>query len=52
MQKRIFFHILLFILPFFVSAQSTGKDWYKKGMELKDKHDYENALSAFKKAIS
>jgi tetratricopeptide (TPR) repeat protein len=48
MQKRIFFHTLLLVFPFIVSAQSTGKDWYKKGIELKDKDDYQNALAAFK----
>lgn len=52
MQKRIFFHALLFLFPIILSAQSTAKDWYKKGIELKEKHDYENALAAFKNAIT
>ena len=52
MQKKIFFHTLLFMLPFVVSAQSTAKEWYKKGMELKDKKDYENAFTAFKNVIA
>ena len=52
MQKRIFFHTMLLVFPFIVSAQSTARDWYKKGMELKDKHDYEKALAAFKNAIN
>ena len=52
MQKRIFFYTLLFILPFVASAQSTAKEWYKKGTELKDKKDYENAFVAFKNVIA
>lgn len=51
MQKRIFLHLLLFVFPFVVSAQSSAKEWYKKGMESKDKSDYENALASFKMAI-
>ena len=34
------------------SAQSTAKEWYNKGIELKGKQDYEGALAAFKNAIS
>lgn len=52
MQKRIIFHTVLFVFPFIVSAQSTAKDWYKKGMELKGKDDYKSALAAFKNAIT
>jgi tetratricopeptide (TPR) repeat protein len=52
MLKRIFFHTLLFVFPFIVSGQSAAKDWYKKGIELKDKEDYGNALVAFKNAIN
>jgi len=52
MQKRFFFHILLILFPFIASTQTTAKDWYKKGVELIDKQDYENALGAFKNAIS
>ena len=52
MQKRFFFHILLIVSPFIASTQTTAKDWYKKGVELIDKQDYENALDAFKNAIS
>lgn len=52
MQKKFFFHILLIISPFIASTQTTAKDWYKKGVELIDKQDYENALAAFKNAIS
>jgi tetratricopeptide (TPR) repeat protein len=43
---------LFLVFPFIVSAQSTAKDWYNKGIELKDKKDYENALDAFKNAIA
>ena len=52
MQKRTIFHTVLFLFPFIVSAQSTAKEWYKKGMELKNKDDYKNALTAFKSAIT
>ena len=52
MQKRILLPIFLFISPFVVFAQSTAKEWYNKGMELKDKKDYENAFDAFKNAIA
>jgi len=52
MKRGLFFPILLFILPFIVSAQSTAKEWYTKGIELKGKQDYEGALAAFKNAIS
>jgi tetratricopeptide (TPR) repeat protein len=52
MKRKIFFPILLFIIPFIVSSQSTAKEWYSKGVELKGKKDYEGALTAFKNAIS
>jgi tetratricopeptide (TPR) repeat protein len=52
MKRKILFPILLFIIPFIVSAQSTAKEWYSKGIELKDKKDYESALTAFKNTIS
>src|SRR5215212_673422 len=51
MKRKIFFPTL-FILPFIISAQSTAKEWYIKGLELKGKQDYEGALAAFKNAIS
>lgn len=52
MKRHIFFSILLFVFPFIISAQSTAKEWYNKGIELRDKHDYEGALAAFKNAIA
>jgi tetratricopeptide (TPR) repeat protein len=52
MQKKFFFHVLLIVLPFIASTQTTAKDWYKKGVELINKQDYENALAAFKNSIS
>ena len=51
-MRSILFSTLLIVLPFIVPAQSTAKEWYIKGIELKDKHDYEAALTAFKNAIS
>ena len=51
MKRRIFFPILLFIFPFIVFAQSTAKEWYSRGVELKGKKDYDGALAAFKSAI-
>jgi len=52
MKKKILFPLFLFVFPFIVSAQSTAKEWYNKGIELKGKQDYERALAAFKNAIS
>ena len=52
MQKRTIFNTFLFVFPFIVSAQSTAKDWYRKGIELKHKDDYKNALATFKNAIT
>jgi len=52
MKRKIFFPFLLFVFPFFITAQSTAKEWYNKGIELKGKQDYEGALAAFKNAIS
>ena len=52
MKRKIFFPTLLFIFPFIISAQSTAKEWYNKGIELKGKQDYAGALAAFKNAIS
>jgi tetratricopeptide (TPR) repeat protein len=52
MKRKIFFPILFFVIPFIGSSQSTAKEWYSKGIELKDKKDYESALTAFKSAIS
>ena len=43
MKRKILFPILLFIVPFIVSSQSTAKEWYSKGVELKGKKDYEEA---------
>jgi hypothetical protein len=51
MKRKVLFPLLLFIFPFIVSSQSTAKEWYSKGMELKGKKDYEGALAAFKSAI-
>ena len=52
MKRKILFPTLLFVFPFIISAQSTAKEWYNKGIELKNKQDYEGALAAFKNAIS
>lgn len=52
MLKRISFPTLLMIFSFYVSAQSTAKGWYTKGLELREKRDYENALTAFKSVIA
>ena len=52
MKRKIFFPILFFAFPFVLSAQSTAKEWFTKGIELKNKHDYNGALAAFKNAIS
>jgi tetratricopeptide (TPR) repeat protein len=51
MRIRTIFPILLFVFPYVVSAQTTAKEWYNKGVELKDKAEYEEALAAFKNAI-
>jgi tetratricopeptide (TPR) repeat protein len=52
MQRKIFFPIFLFVFPFVLSAQSTAKEWYTKGIELINKQDHSGALTAFKNAIS
>ena len=52
MKRKIFFPILFFVSPFVLLAQSTAKEWFIKGIELKNKHDYSGALTAFKNAIS
>jgi tetratricopeptide (TPR) repeat protein len=52
MQRKIFFPIFLFVFPFVLTAQSTAKEWYTKGVELKNKQDHSGALTAFKNAIS
>lgn len=51
-MRSILFSTLLIVFPFIASTQSTAKEWYNKGIELKGKHDYEAALAAFKNAIS
>jgi tetratricopeptide (TPR) repeat protein len=51
MQRGIL-SALLFIFPFVVSAQTTAKEWYNKGMGLKSKGDHNGALIAFKNAIT
>lgn len=52
MKRKIFFPTLLFVFPFIIAAQSTAKEWYNKGIELKRKQDYAGALAAFRNAIS
>src|SRR6187431_2180965 len=52
MKRRILFPLLLFVSPIIVSAQSTAKEWYNKGIELKGKQDHQGAIAAFKNAIS
>lgn len=52
MKRKIFFPILFFVFPFVLLAQSTAKEWFTKGIELKNKQDYSGALTAFKTAIS
>ena len=52
MRCKIFFPTLLLVFPFIIAAQSTAKEWYAKGLQLKDKQEYEEALVAFKNAIS
>jgi tetratricopeptide (TPR) repeat protein len=52
MRFKIILPILLFVFPFIISAQSTAKEWYDKGLKLKDAQDCEAAVTAFKNAIS
>lgn len=52
MKKGFIIPVLLFLFPFFAIAQTTAKEWYAKGIELKDKEDYSAALEAFKKSIA
>ncbi len=52
MKRKVFIPLLLFVFPIIASSQSTPKEWYSKGIELKEKKDYEGALAAFNSAIS
>lgn len=52
MRSKLFFATLLFVFPFYLSAQTTANEWYDKGLKLKDAEEYEEALAAFKNAIS
>ena len=52
MKRKVFIPLLLFVFPIIASSQSTAKEWYSKGIELKEKKDYEGALAAFNSAIS
>src|SRR6187399_1532124 len=52
MKRKVLLPLLLFVFPIIIFSQSTAKEWYSKGIELKDKKDYEGALAAFKNTIS
>jgi len=52
MKRKVLLPLLLFIFPVIAFSQSTAKEWYNKGIELKGKQDYQGALAAFKNAIS
>lgn len=52
MKRIILLPLLSFLLPFFVIAQTTAKEWYDKGVSLKEKEDYQGALDSFKNAIA
>ena len=52
MKRKVLLPLLLFIFPIIIFSQSAAKEWYSKGIELKDKKDYEGALAAFKNTIS
>ena len=52
MQRKIVFPTIFFLFPFVLSAQSTAKEWYAKGIQLKSKKDCGAALTAFKNAIT
>jgi len=51
-RKTTLYIAILFLFPFLLTAQTTAKEWYNKGIQLKDKQDYEGALAAFKNAVS
>jgi tetratricopeptide (TPR) repeat protein len=51
-MRKIALPTIAFLFPFIVMAQNTAKEFYKKGVQLKEKRDFENALAAFKIAIS
>lgn len=52
MKKSSLPAILLLFISFSALAQSTAKDWYDKGIDLKKDSKYEEAITAFKKAVS
>lgn len=51
-MRKIALPTIIFLFPLLVTAQTTAKEFYNKGVHLKGKRDYENALAAFKMAIS
>jgi len=51
MKRNLLLSILVFVFPLIVLAQSSAKEWYNKGIELKGKQDYKGALAAFKNTI-
>ena len=51
-MRKIALPTIVFLFPLLVTAQTTAKEFYNKGVQLKEKRDYENALAAFKTAIS
>ena len=53
MMKKIYTILLLSqFLSTGIFAQSTAKEWYDKGLSLKGKSSYKEAIEAFKKAAS
>src|SRR5262245_32960013 len=52
MKMKNCFSILLLLLPFISPAQSTAKEWYKKGIELKASGKINEALDDFNNAIA
>ena len=51
-MKKIISPTVAFLLPLLIIAQTSAKDLYNQGLQLKEKQDYVNALAAFKNAMS
>jgi len=52
MKKRFILFVTTGLIFFSSFAQTTAKEWYTKGLDLKKQEEYKDAINAFKKAVS
>lgn len=50
-MKKVLSPTIALLFPFILLAQTSAKGFYDLGSQLKEKHDYTGALTAFKNAI-